>query len=129
MRHYNLDGTVAKSTAYPASFIGISESDAKDPKRLSEVLRELQGRMGALESKGPPESIEYVLDVGAGGAITRVYHGLSSSIRWYITTWVGPAGAYILVQDESSDTNYLALRSYASGRIVLRIEPSQHGVS
>lgn len=128
MRHFDASGQLARSTSQAANWKGVSETDVNDPRRLAEALRELQARLAKLEAKTPPEAAEYVLDVGTAGAISSVYHGFDSAVRWTITHWSGPNVTYQLVEDSSSDRNYLNLRSYQAGRAVVRIEPSQHGV-
>lgn len=128
-RSFDSRGTLRKGTPAPANRRGISRDEAADPSRLSEALRDIYDRLGVLEARAAPEATEYVLDVGTAGAITRLYHGFGSSVRWTVCHWSGPNASWALVQDDLSDPDYLVLRSYQAGRVVLRIEPSQFSVT
>jgi hypothetical protein len=57
---------------------------------------------------------------GTAGSKISIPHGLGVLARWNVARWYDPHGStttsgHSLVQDESSDTNTLVLRSYVAG--------------
>lgn len=106
------------------------EEDVKSPGKLTELLRGVMKRLSDIESALPPEATEFEVNAGTDGAEVRLLHGFNGPVRWYVTTWTQtggstyPVDAPVFVQDATSDSNTLVLRSYSSGKAVIRVEQS-----
>ncbi len=130
MRFIDISGTLAKARRnVSGSGAPLSEQDIAEPRRLSEALRDLVRRVGDLEGKSPPEGLEIEKDVSTGGALVTIEHNFNSSVRWWVTSWKNASSGHSLVWNTASDTNKLVLASYVAGRAVIRVEPSQYGLS
>lgn len=134
MRFVNLNGVYQKARRFLSGGSNVSEEEVKDPPKLAEILRGLSRRVTDVEALLPPEAIEFEVAVGASGSTTTIAHNLGGPVRWYVVDWLQrdgvayPASAPKLVQDASSTSDSLVLRSYATGRAIVRIEPAFAGV-
>lgn len=125
MRFFDINGVLAKARRFVSISSSVSESDVTDPKKLAELLKNLVSQVGKLENKSTPEAVEYELDVSNGGTKVRIRHGFNSPVRFYVTHWSNSSGAPSLVWDTTSTPDLLVLKSYVSGRAIVRIEPVQ----
>ena len=107
------------------------DGKVKDLGELAKVLRQMTARVNKLEAALPPEATEFEVNVGSGGALVELFHNFKGPVRWWVTGWLQTSGsAYpvsgpLLAQDSSSTSTSLFLRSYLSGRAIIRVEPSQ----
>lgn len=131
MRFVGITGLLAKVKRFVNRNASVQDEDVKDEKKLAEILRTTLLRVSELESRLPPDGIEFEVAVSTAGAVVSLFHNLGQPVRWWVTCWTRPVeqGAYpttapILVQDAASDTNTLVLKSYVAGRAVIRVEPS-----
>lgn len=131
MKFIGINGLYAKAKRFLSASASVLDEDVKDEKKLAEILRMLGRRITELEAKSGPEGIEFeIATVGSAGLISLL-HNLNGPVRWWVTCWTRPVsqGAYpttapILVQDASSTSNVLVLRSSTVGRAVVRVEPA-----
>lgn len=131
MKFIGIDGVYAKAKRFLGSSVSVLDEDVKDAKKLAEIIRVLGRRITELESRLGPEGIDFeVATVGSAGLIS-LNHNMNGPVRWWVSCWTRPKsqGAYpttapILVQDATSDSNTLVLRSSTVGRAVVRIEPA-----
>jgi hypothetical protein len=133
MRFFSLAGVLQRARRAVSRPSSVSADDVQDPVKLAEILRQLSLRVQELESKLPPEGVEFEKDItgttGAGVNYSFV-HNFGVPIRWYVVHWSGSATVSpALVYQSSSTANVLTLKSHSVGRVVLRIEPSQHGLT
>ncbi len=131
MRFIGITGVIAKAKRFVSTAESIFESDVQDDNKLVSLLRNVLLRVAEVESKIPPEGMEFEVAVGDMEALVSFNHNLNCQVRWWVTCWTRPVsqGAYptaapVLVQDASSTANTLVLRSSVIGRAVVRIEPS-----
>lgn len=134
MKFFSATGVIAKARRFVNGGIRISEDRIKDPTTLTDILRDMSVRIDAIEGRLGPEVCEYQVDVGNAGAITRIAHSFSCPVRYWVSYWgptpggASPTVAPRLIVDPSTTENELVLASYAAGRAIIRIEPSQAGV-
>lgn len=107
----------------------VSEADVSDTRKLTELFRDLIGRVVALEAKDVPEPYEKEIDVSTAGATVTLQHSFGCPVRWYVTHWKNATAGPSLVWNSASDSNHLVLASYVAGRAVIRVEPSPYGVN
>lgn len=130
MRFVNVNGVLQKARRYVSGGGAVQEEEVKSPAKLAEILRQLQRRMADVEALTPPEPIEFEVNVAGGGAITSILHGFNSAVRWFVVQWTqvggtaGPIRGPQLVQDASSTSTTLSLRSYVPGKAIVRVEPA-----
>ncbi len=128
MRFVNVNGVLQKARRFVSGAGSVQDEEVKSPQKLAELLRQMQKRISEIESVIPPEPIEFEVNVGSGGTITTISHNFNSAVRWYVVQWtqVGgtayPVAAPRLVQDATSTSKVLALRSYTAGKAVVRVE-------
>lgn len=101
-----------------------------DATKLVEALRQLTTRVNRLEANTQPDAVEFEVLVGGGGIVAELPHGLNGPVRWWVVKWMQTFAnvAPILLEDPTSNSNMLYLRSYAKGKAVIRIERSQNFV-
>ncbi len=134
MKFVTASGIIAKARRFLSAPVSIDDGDAANPEKVAKMLRALANRVSELETRVGPEGLEFEVNVGAYGALTSISHNFGSAIRWYVVTWtqIGgysfPTGPSVLVEDATSDSNTLRLRSYAAGRAIVRVEQSQVGI-
>jgi hypothetical protein len=128
-------GLIAKARRFLSASGSVENSEeATNPDMLAKTLRLMTKRISDLESRVGPEAIDFEVNVGAGGALTSILHGFSSPVRWWVVTWTQvasssyPTAQPVLVQDASSTSDTLVLRSYKSGRAIVRVEPALAGI-
>lgn len=134
MRFVSVNGTVARLRRFVSRHSSVSAEEVKDPSKLAEIIRQLSVRVAELEAKVPPEGTEFeftTIGTTISPETVRFYHGFSGPVRWYITHWAAAAGTApdVVFDATNSDTNNLVLTSQSSGTLVVRIEPSQAGLS
>lgn len=128
MKFVSLTGVLQKARRYVSAGGAVQEEEVKNSAKLAEIIRQLQRRVADIEAVTPPEPLEFEVNVGIGGAITTIAHGLRSAVRWYVVQWTQVGGAAVpisapqLVQDSSSTSTVLALRSYVAGKAIVRVE-------
>jgi hypothetical protein len=112
----------------------VFDEDVRDPSRLADIIRKLSVRVSELEVKAPVAGVEFECDIDDDSGSGQNYsfeHNLKCPVRYYVVHWVGDgdtAAPSLMYQTESTST-VLVLKSYSVGRVVLRIEPAQAGVS
>ncbi len=125
MKFVDANGVIAQAKRFANAAPSISEDGD-----IAKTVRALGQRVTEIESRVGPEGIEFEVNVGISGALTTMNHNFNGPVRWWLTTWVQqdgvtyPINAPILLQDASSDSNNLVLRSHVAGRAVVRIEPA-----
>jgi hypothetical protein len=123
-------GELAKARRFQNASASVQDDDVTDPVKLAKVLRSTLLRLTELESRIPPESLEFEVHTGIDGALTTIAHNVGGPIRWWVTDWMQqdgvayPVKAPQLVQDATSTSSSLVLRSYKAGRAIVRIEPA-----
>lgn len=124
IRFYNLNGVLQRARRFASK---TSEADDSDPQKLSELVKKLSDRIHELESKVPPDSVEFEVDVPNLAQKVYLRHDFNCPVRWYVTAWRanGTVGGHSLCEDSESTENVLVIRSNQTGRAVIRIEPSQ----
>lgn len=126
MKFVDLTKTVRKGRANPSSQTTFQKSDAEDPQRLADTIRALQTRLATLEAAKEPEPTEVELQLTPGELV--IHHGFKGAVRWYVTHWFGATEGPKL-RTVSNEPGYLKLHSSLDGLAVIRIEPSQYGVT
>lgn len=128
MRFVNAAGLICKSRRFVSGGGSVQDEEVKDPKKLAELIRQMQKRITELETLTPPEPIEFEVDVGYGGVVTELYHNFGSPVRWFVVGW-SPIGGYgwpvdgpRLVRSHASTSNLLVLKSYTPGKAIIRVE-------
>jgi hypothetical protein len=133
MKFFNLAGTLQRARRYLARSVSVSADDAKDPVKLAEILRQLSLRVQEVEARLPGEGIEFertITGTTGAGVNHSFEHNLGVPVRWYVVHWSGSeVVSPALLYQTSSTSDVLVLKSHSAGRIVLRIEPSQHCVT
>lgn len=130
MKFITAAGILQKARRFASAGGQVQEDEVKSPQKLAEIIRQMQRRVAELEAVTPPEALEFELNVGSGGAITSVAHGINGAVRWYVVAWTQTGGATYpiaapaLVQDASSTSRVLQLRSYVAGKAIVRVEPA-----
>lgn len=125
MRFVSLAGALQRARRY-VSGSPRQDVDVDSLDKLGDILRQMSKRIAVLEALSPPESLEIEIQVGTAGASISLAHNFGSPVRWWVVGWSGVIVAPVLVQNVASTNNVLVLRSYASGRAIIRIEPSQY---
>lgn len=139
MKSINLYGVSVQSRREISSTDHIQESEVTDVGRLTSIIRDLSRRITALEAELPSSStqpVEFEVNVGNAGAVTTLQHNFNSAVRYYVVQWgrqvnssgvpqSAPTNPCTLVVDPTSDKNNLKLKSYVSGKAVIRVEPSK----
>ena len=129
MKFVSLSGAIARARRYVSGHSSVSVDEVKDASRLAEIIRKLSVRVSELESRVPPDGVEFEVDCTSGSTVS-MNHGLSGPVRWYVTHWLSPSPTGPqLSYNSSSNSNMLVLNCHSSGRAVIRIEPSQAGLS
>ncbi len=110
----------------------VQAASVGDQKDVTKELRQAVLRINRLEAAQAPEATEFEVVVSTAGALVELVHKFNGPVRWYVVAWCTAAGAgaptaagVSLVQDASSTTDTLFLRSYVAGKAVVRVEPSQ----
>ncbi len=129
-----VSGLFTKGRRFVSSSASVQEEEVKDPSKLAEIIRQALKRVSDLEAKSGAEGIEFEVAVGTGGATVSLPHGIMGPVRWWVTGWMQqsgvayPAAAPAIVQDASTTVGTLVLRSYVTGRAIVRVEPAQTDV-
>jgi hypothetical protein len=129
LKFINLNGVMQRGRRFVSSAESVKETDVVDPSKLAETIRRLQARLADVESRTPPEAIEFELTVPAAGGLVTMTHNFNTPVRWYPVQWLpssptAPAGGPELAHDSSSTLTDLTIRSYRAGRVVVRVEPA-----
>lgn len=111
----------------------MSVEDVKDPVKLAETIRLLSIRVQELEARIPTEAVEFERNItgSAGVPVDHTFeHNLGTHVRWYVVYWNSTTNTVPVISYQATSTvNKLVLRSSQSGRIVLRLEPTQYGIT
>ena len=136
MKFVDVNGVIATARRFVSAAQNVSDEDVKLPSKLSEILRSVLRRTSELEANQVKGGIEFEVEVGTAGALTKIAHNLKAPVRFTIVFWTKvragstyPTAAPILIADETSDNNNLVLRSYVAGRAIVRIEPAFKGIA
>ena len=121
MRFFDLTGAPGRSTR------AVSSHDRSSPEEQEKTIQRLSRRLAELEARTQQEGLEFELEVTAGSSYT-VLHGLTGPYRWYVTYWKGAAGGAQFTEG-ASPAGALTLAANTTGRAVVRVEPSQYGLS
>lgn len=130
MKFIDINGLLGRGRRYVSSFTSPSAEQLEDKYKLAETIRDLTARINTLEAKSAPEGIEFEVDATAGTDM-EFHHNFGCPVRWYVVDWwhtIG-SGHNSLHRTAASTDNVLVLHSHNSGRMVLRIEPSQYGLT
>jgi hypothetical protein len=128
MKFINVNGVLQRARRFVSGGGQVQEDEVRDPQKLAEIIRQMQRRLSELESVTPPEGQEFEVNVGSGGALTSIAHNVGGPVRWSVVCWtqVGgtayPVAAPALVQDVTSTSKTLVLRSYVAGKAIVRVE-------
>lgn len=131
MKSIGLTGAINSIRRAVSGSDKLFQSDVDTPTKLVEVLRKTLTRISSLEAASQPNVTEFEVNVGNGGATTTLSHMYGGPVRYWVTHWtkqVGgayPTAAPILVVDSSSTNDELVLKSYTTGKAVIRVEASQ----
>lgn len=129
------DGRIGKARRQIAVPTNVQKEDVEDKGRLADLLRKLSQRVAELEANRQPNTVDMETDVSNLGSTVTLRHNLGGPVRYWPVLWTKTAaGGYpstgpILVMDETSDDDNLVLKSYVAGRVVLRIESSNNGIT
>lgn len=133
MKFIDVRNALGKARRYVSRPSSTSSEEVKDPVKLAEIIRQLSLRVSELEARSAPPWVEFEKDVtGTVGVPVTVNldHNLGGPIRFYVTYWRSSATvAPTIVALTTSTNDRLVLRVHSTGRIVIRIEPSQYGIS
>lgn len=137
MRFVSLvNGVLGKSRRAVSQALSIGVGSGSEDKsdvstaQLAETLRQVMLRLNKLEAESNPPAVEFEVTVASGGAVVELRHELNGPVRWWVVKWmktVSSAG-HSLYEDPTSDQDTLRLKSFISGRAVIRIELSQNYV-
>lgn len=137
IKSINLNGVTQRSRRQVNRASSVSVEEVSDPVKLTEIIRQLSVRVSELEAASSPDSVEFEFNttgtVGAGEEL-ELNHGFGCPVRWYVTYWrvdsPGHEAPSIMEHTtEPSDSNVLRLEIHSAGRIVIRVEKSQFGLT
>lgn len=133
MRFIPISKVIPKERRGVASSASVLDADVTDPKKLSELLRQALRRISELEASKPPEAVEVELDVAANTTY-RVYHGLGTPVRYWVTSWIStdffnPEPVFYIDTTATLDDDYISLVAVNPGKVVLRFESSSNQVT
>ena len=135
MKFVDFSGNTVKGRRFASSDVSVNSESLKDPAKLCEIIQRLSAKIASLEARTPPEYVELEKTMQGFGGVTEFAHGFGCPVRWYAVDWHGPPGAVPAANPDlvrfaaRSTPDVLALSSQVAGRVVIRIEPSQHGLS
>lgn len=92
MKFIDIFGNLGKARRQPTGQDSISEAEATEPKKLTEIVRGVMRRVSALEASTPVNATEFEVDLGDGGTKITLAHGLNCPVRYMVTNWVYSAG-------------------------------------
>ncbi len=128
----SLVGKARRAVSQAASVhMQTDEDKAPNLGEVAKVLRQMMLRVNKLEAALGPEPTEFEVVVSTGGALVELVHNFNGPVRWWVTAWsggptiAGPVASHSLVQDTTSTSKVLFLRSYVAGKAVVRVELSQ----
>lgn len=135
MKFVNKLGIIEKARRFVSSASSVQDGEVQSPTKLAEIIRSLTARITELESKSPGEGTEFeISDVGAAGADVNLFHSYGKPVRYYVVYWATTIGGTLpttgpeLVAQSDSTNDNLHLKSYVSGRAVIRVEPAEAGI-
>ena len=128
MKFYDLRKTLGRGTRLWAKLGGFTREDADNADQLAKTISGLMQRVSDLEAKSSAEGVEFEQECPAGGQI-RLAHGFQGPVRWYVTHWYGSEYGPQLSTVHTAAAGTLILSSMTKGYAVIRVEPSQYGVS
>ena len=134
MRFVSLvNSVVAKARRSVTQGLSVSDpSQEPDQAKLAETMRQVMVRVNKLEASTSPEGTEFEVNLGTGGGLVELFHNFKGPVRWFVVAWICTTGTRYpvrspqIVQDSSSTSTSLFLRSYVAGRAVIRVESSQY---
>jgi hypothetical protein len=125
--NFNAFGVARQLDRRPDPNETVTPDNVTDPKALARLLTRILKDLTTLKARWFPRRLDFE-DVAVGFDGTTIYnlaHNFDGRVRWFPVDWVGDTSAIpMLARDSSSDDNILALRSYASGKVTIRVEPS-----
>ncbi len=136
MRFFNTTGVLGTGRRSVSGSASVQEEEVKNTSKLAEVLRGLLRRLSEVEAKVGKEPTEYEVEVTAGDTVTLT-HGYNSPVRYWTVFWTrkraigsaDPTTTSTFVALGTSDPNRLVLKAVGTGRAIIRVEPSQYGLS
>jgi hypothetical protein len=126
--------TIGKARRAVTQGLSIGTSKEASTVTMAEQMRQVMLRVNRMEAALPPEATEFEVNVGAAGALVELRHNTGGLVRWWVTQWirqsstVATVAGHSLVEDPSSNLDTLFLKSYVTGRAVIRVEPTQFGL-
>jgi hypothetical protein len=103
----------------------VTEADVQEPAKLSRLLLRLLADVAALRRRFVPSRTDYE-DVAVlnTGAVTQLQHNMAGRVRWWVVGWQCPTNAAPVLREDValSTSSTLALRSYVSGIVTIRVE-------
>lgn len=119
------DGTTKQLDRRPELDETITPDKAKDPQALARLLTKFFRIVLRLQKAWTPDRIDYQ-DIAVGFDGVTLYnfaHNFGGRVRWWPVDWVGDTSAVpLLTKDASTTDSILVLRSYASGKVTVRVE-------
>ncbi len=131
MRFIGTDNLVSRGRRNRSGTTQVGPEEVKSPDRLAGAINALVSRIEALESRTPPEAMEFDVTCPSSGTVT-INHGFSGPVRWYVTSWRRHTNAGVPILTEVTTDfvdGYLTLSSGVAGQAVIRIETAQAGQS
>lgn len=141
MRFIDSSGTAGKSRRYPQQGDITGEPTLE---KLHEIVKKLSIRIQELEAKAAPEALEVEITNVQPGVNITVEHGFNCPVRFYVvhstssydsngvrSTSIPTVGVMFTVDSSSTDSRLVLTPIMPGGvawKVVLRVEPSQHGV-
>lgn len=138
MRWVDLYGRVGRSRRKVSKHASVSSEEVKDPTKLAEIIRLMSARISELEANQPPEAVEFEFEcTGSVGSPQdlKLNHNFGCPVRWYVTSWHEPTAAghvYPAIMEHATDgsnQDTLQLEIHSTGRIVVRVERAEFGLT
>jgi hypothetical protein len=105
----------------------VTPDNVTDPKALARLITRILKDVTTLKARWFPRRLDFedIAVLHDGTTKYNLAHNFGARVRWWPVDWVGDASAVpILTRDPSSDENILVLRSYADGKVTVRVEPA-----
>lgn len=117
MKFLDVYGAIGKARRQASGQDGVAESDVTDAGRLTDILRRVVRRVGALEALAQPEATEFEVNVTSGTDV-RLYHGFGCPVRYSVVYWKQTSGSSSSSGTQPSNMQWsLAHRAMHNGNL------------
>lgn len=127
-RVFSSNDSRPRVSADPVRRTRINAEVAKDPQKLADALSLMAAQVEELSRKQSQnrdnKTIRFEDRTASGmGQTLTLTHNFGQRVFWRIVGWRSPGGtaAPILIEDESTTDDRLALRSYVSGTVSIEV--------